>query len=606
MSRRVEQDLARIGIFDELPPAERAELVSQLETMLLHRGELLVRQGDVADALYYAVSGRFEVLLDGRADVIAEIGPGSPIGEIAFLAGGRRTATVRAARDSIVLKLGRQQFDQMCARSPALWRSLTAALARRLADQTAGRSARSDPRPRTIALIRAGDAPVPDDFIRRFRDVLARDARVAYLDDRTARRLIGPSQSLASPEATALFNALEGRNDFVLYVADSELTAWSERVIRQADLIVRIGVHAVPGSGPIPQNALERLADNLVGPGDQRLVLLHPRRETITGTTRWLSGRRIGMHHHVAMSEPGDIERLCRFVKGTALGLVACGGGAFCAAHVGLYKACLEAGISFDIMGGTSGGSAMAAAFACGHAPETIDAATHAVFVAGRALKRYTWPLYSIVDHTHFDRLLEAHYGGIAIEDLWIPYFAISTNLSSYAVNPHLRGELWSAIRASGAIPGLLPPYYTDDGQMLVDGCLLDNVPIRTMRELKQGPNIIVAFEIPQLGRFDVDYRQLPSRGELLKRKLMPFYGPSLPAAPHIGTVLLRSLMANRQDFERYMRPDDLLLVPPLPPDMGVLDWHRHSELMQDAYAWARSRLGELREQGHPVLAQRA
>jgi NTE family protein len=603
MSRRIEQDLARIGIFAELPPAERAELVSQLETVPLHRGEILMHQGEAADALYYAVSGRFEVLLEGRADVVAEIGPGSPIGEIAFLAGGARTATVRAARDSIVLKLSRELFERLCVRSPALWRSLTSALARRLADQTAGRSVRADPRPRTIALIRAGAEPIPPEFIARFRATLARSAKVAFLDGRTAGRLVGRSQSIASPDSTAALNALEARNDFVLYVADEDLTSWSEKAIRQADLVLRVGMHGIPGTGPIAENALEHLAGSLVGTSDQRLVLLHPRRNTITGTARWLSGRRIGMHHHVALNEPGDIERLCRFVNGTALGLVACGGGAFCSAHIGLYKACLETGIAFDIMGGTSGGSAMTAAFACGHPPEAIDAATHDVFVTGRALRRYTWPVYSIVDHTHFDRLLESHYGGVDIEDLWIPYFAISTNLSSYAVHRHLRGELWSAIRASGAIPGLLPPYYTDDGQMLVDGCLLDNVPIRMMRELKQGPNIVVAFEVPQLARFDVDYRQLPSRGELMKRKLLPFYSQPLPKAPHIGTVLLRSLMANRQDFERHLRPEDLLLIPPLPQDMGVLDWHRHTELMQSAYDWARPRLAQLRQDRHPALA---
>ena len=62
----------------------------------------------------------------------------------------------------------------------------------------------------------------------------------------------------------------------------------------------------------------------------------------------------------------------------------------------------------------------------------------------------------------------------------------------------------------------LLPPYYTPDGQMLVDGCLLDNVPIRTMHELKSGPNVVVSFEMPKLERFDVDYSTLPSRAELI------------------------------------------------------------------------------------------
>ena len=79
------------------------------------------------------------------------------------------------------------------------------------------------------------------------------------------------------------------------------------------------------------------------------------------GTARWLAPRTIAMHHHVALDNVGDAERLYRFINGTALGLVACGGGAYCAAHVGLYKALVQSGLTFDIMGGTSGGAAMTA-----------------------------------------------------------------------------------------------------------------------------------------------------------------------------------------------------------------------------------------------------
>ena len=205
-----------------------------------------------------------------------------------------------------------------------------------------------------------------------------------------------------------------------------------------------------------------------------------------------------------------------------ALGFVACGGGAFCAAHIGLYKAFLERGITFDIMGGTSGGSAMTAAFAMGTPPEEVAAATHEMFVRGKAMRRYTWPRFSLLDHTHFDRLLYEHYGGIDIEDLWIPYFAVSTNLSRHAVHRHTRGDLWAAIRSSGSIPGLLPPYYTPDGEMLVDGALLDNVPVRIMHEMKRGPNFVVSFEAPRLQRFPVVYQTLPSRAQLLWRLLNP------------------------------------------------------------------------------------
>ncbi|MCK9912434.1 patatin-like phospholipase family protein, partial [Microbacteriaceae bacterium K1510] len=81
-------------------------------------------------------------------------------------------------------------------------------------------------------------------------------------------------------------------------------------------------------------------------------------------------------------------------------------------------------------------------------------------------------------------------------------------------------GDLFAAIRASGSIPVLLPPVYTAEGEMLVDGCLLDNVPIRIMHQLKSGPNVVVSFHIPELERFEVDYSTLPSRAELIRMTL--------------------------------------------------------------------------------------
>ena len=249
-------------------------------------------------------------------------------------------------------------------------------------------------------------------------------------------------------------------------------------------------------------------------------MLLHGGRGTITGTARWLAGRRIAMHHHVALDEQGDIARLARFVHGTARGLVACGGGAYCAAHIGLYKALQQANVAFDMMGGTSGGSAMTAAFAMGTAPDDVDRATHDIFVTNKAMRRYTWPRYSLLDHKHFDDQLARYYRGVDIEDLWIPYFAVSTNLTSHDLHRHRHGDLWAAIRASGSMPVLLPPYYTADGHMLVDGAILDNVPVKVMHELKSGPNVVISFSVPKHERFEVDYAALPGRGDLLKRML--------------------------------------------------------------------------------------
>jgi NTE family protein len=597
-----EHGLDGVEIFASLEASERARLAAELETLNLKRGDVLVRQGEVADALYIVVTGRFAVTLDGRRQLVAELGPGQPVGEIAFLAGGTRTATVTALRDSLVLRLRRAEFDALSAKSPGIWRALTAELARRVAEANVGRADPPDPRPRTIALIRAGESPLPQPFVEQLAEVFRRASNTRLITAQAAREVLPKGTPLDSAEATRALNALESSHDYVLFVADHELTPWSEKAIRQADLVLAVGL---AGADEQP-NTLEQLAAELLPPDAQRLVLLHATRAPISGTARWLGPRRIAMHHHVAMDERGDVERLFRFVNGTALGLVACGGGAYCAAHVGLYKALVESGVVFDIMGGTSGGGAMTAAFAMGTDPDDVDRATHEIFVTNRAMRRYTWPRYSLIDHTNYDRQLARYYAGVKIEDLWIPYFAVSTNLSSYDLHRHRQGDLWAAVRATGSLPVLLPPYYTEDGHMLVDGAILDNVPVRVMHELKSGPNIVVSFEVPKLQRFDVDYAALPGRRQLLKAVLNPLLRKTLPRAPGVGTVLMRSMMANRQDFERRLRPGDLLMVPPVPQDIGVLDWHRHTELMDRAYRWGLAEMARLRAEGNPVVADQS
>lgn len=574
-------------IFSGLGQSERAKIAERLEKRTLRRGEVLVRQGREARAFYIVVSGRFSVMLEGRKDPVCEIGPNEPIGEIAFLTGGKRTATVTALRDSIVLRLERAAFDQLSTANPDIWPALTAKLAERLAETTRASFERVAPRPRTIAIIRAGNAAIPEAFLDRFCRLFAQAGKTKVLSSSELVSILPACANISGPEATEALNALEQNNDFVLLVGDHTLSDWTEKAIRHADLLLMVGEHG----GDPTSNVIEGFASGYVAPDRRRLVLTHPTRRKVSGSKRWLHDRNVAMHHHVALDDDEDFRRLIRFIEGTARGLVACGGGALCAAHVGVHRALRETGASFDIVGGTSAGSAMAAAFSLGHDEEQIADAIEDIFVRHKAMRRYTVPRYSLLDHINFDTQLKRYFD-FDIEDLWVPFFAVSSNLSTFRLHVHRSGRLWKAIRASASIPVLLPPVYTEDGQMLVDGCLLDNVPVQVMHTFKTGPNDVISFTLPETERFFVDYETLPSRGDLMKRLANPFGRDALPEAPGLTAVLMRSLMANRHDFKRHLKAGDRLLVPPIPADIGPLDWYRHRDLIDHAYQWTRATLG--------------
>ncbi len=592
--------LAVIDIFAGLPAEEQRLLESRLEPLQLTRGELLIRQGEEADALYLVVSGRFQVLRHDHTAPIAQIGAGSPIGEIAFFAGGRRTASVQAERDSLVLKLTREDFDQLAARAPGVWPAIVATLAQRLADTTSGAKAKRQDRPRTIFIGRAGQGPLAPVFVTKLRAVFEQRANTIVLDGSSWQRAPGGVAPLVSKQDTAWYNALESQYDYIFYIGDDELNDWSKKAIRQADLVLLAADAGAPAGDP---NPIERFAASLLTPGNIRLILLHDRRRPLTGTGAWLESRPfVGMHHHVAIGDSADYERIYRFVSGSAVGLIACGGGAFCAAHIGLFEALSQTGLSFDALGGTSGGAAMAAALVLGTSPDEMERHTHDIFVARKAMRRWTLPYYSLLDHKEFDAALEHYFTSVDIEDLWLPYFAVATNLTSNSLVCIRRGPLWEAIRASTAVPALLPPVFTKSGEMLVDGCLLDNVPVAAMRALKAGPNVVIEFKVPQPSRFAVSRRQLPARLQLLWASLTRAGRRALPNAPSPQTVLMRALMLYRRELAAEIDADDILLEPTMPEGMSHLDWHRHTELRALALAYAQAEIERLKVAGHPLL----
>lgn len=594
--------LSHVEAFAGLSADDLALLESRLLPLGIGRGETLVCEGDDADALYVVVSGRFAVELAGNATAVAEIGAGAPIGEIGFFAGGQRTATVRAIRDSVVVRLNRTDFDEISAYSPSLTQVITAALARRLARETRRNASlpqvsAARPRPRTIAVIAGGPNPIDPSFIEAFSAHSGRGASTLVVSSASVCEHIA-TPDLASLAATRALNELERRYETLVFIPAAD-DAFADRALHQADEVL---IACTSDDSPVAQtvglNALEQKAFALHPAHARRVVIVHPRRHALQGTRHWLAARDCIQHHHVALGNDRDLQRLWRFLRGEALGFVACGGGAYCSAHIGIYRAFKDSGIDFDYFGGTSGGSAMAAAFAQDLPADEIEAGVQRMFIDGKALARYTLPRYSVLDHKHFDRHLKGEYGETRIEDLWKPYFAVSTDLSDYETEVHRSGPVWEAIRASAAIPALLPPFYTADGRMLVDGSVVANVPIDIMHQLKNGPNVVVNFSPPSGERFGVAYASLPERRELLISSLHPFRRQALPDAPSAGTVLVRSLMANRAHFERQIGADDWLLTPPTPADMGALDWRRHRELAETAYHYAVDEIARRRSSG--------
>lgn len=577
---------------------QRKRLMDAMTRHHVPRGETLITPGALPDRLFIVLHGKFKVesLHPGGATDI--VGAEGVIGAGAFLSGTAAQQTVTALRDSAVLRLERAAFDRIVSDCPASFLAILRHLMTEFGEPAAPAS--NTPAPETqriVTVVQGGGEPTPPAFWINLRRALEQ-AGASVINAEDMRGRLGP-EPIDRQRLAEMLNGLASEAGPLICLTDPTLTEWTERAIAQADEVV-IATRGTAPSGGISE--VERCALDLHDSRNLRLVRVHDHRTaTTTGTAAWLARIDAHMSHHVALQDQVDFLSLARFLTNRAIGFVAGGGGGLGAAHVGVFRAFSEAAVEFDIFGGTSVGAAMLAGFCRLEDAERLDLGAHRIFVESKSFKRFSVPKYGLLDHQNFDRALQREYGEhTLIEDCWRPFFAVATNLSTKSPEIIRRGVMWKAVRASSAIPGMLPPMYTSDGMMLVDGGIMDNAPLDAMRALKSGPNVLVHFNTADSRRYKVDYDALPGRAQLLSGLLNPFQ--RLPRAPSPVSVLWRSLLVHQKD-ELDLGPDDLELRPPRSRGASVIDFSKHRQVYLAGYEWTRAQLAARSKNGDYDLA---
>ncbi|MBM4297608.1 MAG: patatin-like phospholipase family protein, partial [Deltaproteobacteria bacterium] len=230
--------------------------------------------------------------------------------------------------------------------------------------------------------------------------------------------------------------------------------------------------------------------------------------------------------------------QLARLITGNAIGLVLSGGGARGFAHIGVIRALGERGIPIDYIGGTSMGAVIAAQHALDWDWQTMARVNKEEWPRCEPQKNYTLPLVALNSARRMDQMLKRMFGDAEIENLRRKFFCVSTNLSSATAKIHREGKLWKAVRASVSIPGIGPPAI-QNGEILVDGGLVDNLPVETMKRLCQGK--IYAVDVGEQVEFTSKLKEsyTVSGWKLLWQQLNPFI--EKPDIPNILNTLYRT-----------------------------------------------------------------
>lgn len=568
--------LARHSLFADVVPEALHALEAVAELQTVSGGEPLVSQGDDADALYFVESGRFRVVVN-KARIVAHIEAGEALGELAFFAGGKRTADVIATRDSHVLKVSRSAFDEIAQQHPELNVAMLKLVSERLAVATARTSAMSTNMPKVLAILPAGTSQLPDGFLVRlanaFEAIVENDSPIIPVDRATseASDRVAYQAWLAEQESKGAYVLVDGSGG----------DDWGEMVCRNADALIMVGRPGKFDSAPSP---MEQAAMRWIPETQRTLLLLRSKADkTISKSGEWIDPRNPKLHHHVALDREDDFNKVARFLTGNAVGVVLAGGGALGCAHLGVIRALRQADIPIDYIGGASAGAAMGGAIARGMTVDDTLDQMEAMFIGAKAMKRLTLPIFSLLDPTVFDHELRVRYGTKDIADQPISFFGVSTNLSTNGLHIHRRGPLWECVRASGSLPTILPPFIDGEGNILVDGGVLDNVPVKVMHDLKTGPNIVVTLGDPnEVWRTKVEYDQVRGRWALIKDVFMR--RKKEQDFPSIVEIMSRSMVvASRMASKEMLGEQDILVNPPIIPGMQILDWHLGRELAEMA-----------------------
>ncbi|MBW2389480.1 MAG: cyclic nucleotide-binding domain-containing protein [Deltaproteobacteria bacterium] len=588
---------ALCAAFGDIDDATLAEIASRSERVGVPGGSILFRQGDPGDSVYILLRGRLQVVItdpeSGLERILGEIAPGEAVGEIGLLTGEPRTATLWATRDSRLARIGQTAFDELAERNPSLYRQLAKIVVERLRERTSMN--RFSPEVSNIVLLPARSGSGAPTLAEDLHTRLSSFGATLHLKSENVDRLAGlPGAALAEAGSVddldlgSWLAEQEFHKRFILYEADPTDTEWTKRCLRQADVVLIV---ADASDDPVPVGAELELLENEKAKSSVRRILAliqPPDIEKIRGTAEWLRLRSVHEHHHIRQGVPADLARLARVLSGNAVGLVLGGGGARGFAHIGAFRALFEQGVPIDWIGGSSIGSVFAAGIAKGWEPSKVEDMARTAFVNEKLLGDYTIPFVSLLRGKRLDRLAREIFEG-DIEDLLIPYFCVSSNLSDGHLVVHESGSLWRSIRASVALPGVLPPAVREN-DLMIDGGILNNLPVDVMRARSVGKVLVVDLSVEK--EYTLDYTDIPSPFEILLSKL-PFTRNI--RVPGIVTLMMKStVIASRIHTENVRKAADLVFNPPV-GHFGLLEIGAFDEIVAAGYQHVRERIEELK-----------
>lgn len=586
---RVKEMLCASHLFGILGDAVLDDLVRHLELRDVSGGSLVFREGEPSDCMVIVVAGRLRVSrrdANGALLLYNEICPGESVGETGLILCQVRTADVTAVRDSTIAILNRAHFEALIQLRPVeLNRVFSQAIFNHLRHKQQVTNRRLAQSFAVIPLHPDADSHA---LVVGLSKAFAGMGRTHYLTRAALQDIAEAGGDSTAP--IEQLEKLERRFDYLIMEAEPDCSALTQRAFRQADQLIFV---AASGQTPEIREIEKRLSTE---PGfsmkRQHLVILHPKAtRTPDDTASWQQGRQLERVYALRNGRSADFAHLARFLTGNAVGVVLGGGGARGFAHIGALRALQECGVPIDLVGGNSMGALIGAQFASDVPLEEILERTQRFALGG---EHPTLPFISLLGGRRIERDLRRLFENTTISNLWRPYFAAACNLTHGCTTVQDSGPLWRAVLASNSPAGLLPPVL-HEGQLLVDGAILDNVPVGAMRmrlgtpnERRRGNGTVIAIDVDVREDLCVD----PALIRLSPlQSIKHYFSPRSAPLPGIGDILYRaSHIGSLHQRGQTIALADHYLEPPV-SGFALMDYRRAAEIVDVGYRYANEQI---------------
>ena len=431
-----------VPFFRNLPRATLVALAGRLRLATYRRGATVFHRGEMGESMYFVQSGQVEALVDGCNEPLASVGPGGFVGEIALLLDQPRSATVRVTEDVELWELRRQDLDILLFDHPVIGIELSRELGRRL-----------------VATNLRMTSPLVTQCVAVFGAGLVELAAALAADEH------GRVGLLVLRGAPSLSRVPDGVVDRTGDADDAQsITTYSRGHTSGCDRLL-LGLPSQPSPTAIAA----------LGAAEYVVAFGH--------CPDWV--RRGAQQRRLLRCDgsAGSLERVTRWIRGQATGLVLSSGGSKTVAHIGVIRVLREMGITIDAIAGASGGAAIAAAFACGLNEQAMVDRVHAL-AQGLQLRRFDFnllPRTALSKGVRLRALLDRCYAGRGFADTEVPLWLVAADLDSGREVVIDSGPLADGVRASLSMPVVFDPWPRGD-RLLIDGAVINPLPASVLR----------------------------------------------------------------------------------------------------------------------------